>query len=71
MTLLQRASQGELRGRVFAAKAMITRIAGVIGFLGAGYAAERLGLVPTIGAFALLVLASALAGLARPALRGA
>ncbi|GAB4289715.1 MAG: MFS transporter [Coriobacteriia bacterium] len=71
VTLLQRASRGELRGRVFAAKAMITRIAGVIGFLGAGYAAERLGLVPTIGAFALLVLASALVGLARPALRGA
>jgi MFS family permease len=70
-TLLQRESSSALRGRVMAAKQTLTRLATVIGFVGSGALAERVGLEPTILLIGVVVIVAALAGWSRPALRSA
>lgn len=70
-TMIQQSSRGELRGRVFAAKATLSRIFTVVGFVGAGIVAERFGLVPTIVGVGVIVLVAGMAGFSRRALRAA
>jgi MFS family permease len=70
-TLLQQQTQDSLRGRVFAARVTVVRVFTVIGLVGAGVAAERLGVPLVVAAVGALVAVAALAGWASPALRSA
>jgi MFS transporter, DHA3 family, macrolide efflux protein len=70
-TLLQQHTRESLRGRVFAARTTIVRVFTVIGLVGAGAAAERLGVPVVIGAVGVIVAAAGLLGWASPALRSA
>jgi len=70
-TMIQQSSRGELRGRVFAAKATLSRLFTVIGFVGAGLLAEQIGLAPTIAAIGGVVLLAGVVGFSRRALRTA
>ncbi len=68
-TIIQRISRPDLRGRVFAAKNAVSRIATTVGFLGAGLLAERIGLANTVILVGSLIVAVAAFGWTRPALR--
>jgi hypothetical protein len=60
LTVAQRNAHSGIRGRVFAARAAITRTAGVVGLVGAGVLAQRIGVGPTFvwtGAGLLVVAA--------------
>jgi len=70
-TLLQHESQPQLRGRVFAAKSTLTKLVTVVGYVGAGFLAERVGVTVAILAVGGLVVLAGLIGLSRPALRAA
>lgn len=71
ITILQTHTDSDMRGRVFAARTAISRVAGVAGLISAGAIAQRIG-VP--GAFMVFGSGGALAavlGWMRPALRRA
>lgn len=70
-TMIQQSSRGELRGRVFAAKATVSRIFTVVGFIGAGLLAERVGLSITIALIGGMVFLTGVVGFSRHALRTA
>ncbi|MBN2404113.1 MAG: MFS transporter [Coriobacteriia bacterium] len=70
-TMIQKSSSGALRGRVFAAKATVSRLFTVVGFIGAGLLAERIGLGVAIAIIGGMVLVTGLAGFSRHALRTA
>ncbi len=70
-TMIQKSSSGALRGRVFAAKATVSRLFTVVGFIGAGLLAERIGLGVAIAIIGGMVLVAGLAGFSRHALRTA
>lgn len=70
-TIIQTASAKHLLGRVFAAKNAAARFATMLGFLAAGFLAERVGLTWTVGGIGVLVVLVALYGWSRPALREA
>lgn len=58
ITLLQTYTEEETRGRVFAVRTTIARVANVIGLAGAGVAAQAYGVVPmtvAVGVFFILV----------------
>jgi hypothetical protein len=58
LTLLQTYTEEETRGRVFAVRTTIARVANVIGLAGAGVAAQAYGIVPmtvAVGVFFILV----------------
>ena len=70
-TLLQQQTRDSLRGRVFAARVTIVRVFTVVGLVGAGAAAERLGIPLVVGAVGGLVALAGLAGCTSRALRSA
>jgi MFS family permease len=70
-TMIQQSARGELRGRVFAAKATLSRLFTVVGFVGAGVLAERIGLGATIVAIGGIVLLAGAVGFTRYSLRTA
>lgn len=70
-TLMQQQTHESLRGRVFAARATIVRVFTVIGFVGGGAAAERLGIPVVVVIVGAIVLAAGLFGMTLPALRSA
>jgi MFS transporter, DHA3 family, macrolide efflux protein len=70
-TLLQQQTNEALRGRVFAARATVVRVFTVVGLVGGGAAAERLGIplvVLVVGGFVAVI---GLIGWASPSLRSA
>jgi MFS family permease len=71
ITILQTHTEDATRGRVFAARTTITRIATVIGFAGAGAAAQAFGVLPLVGIVGVFVCAVGLVGFALPRLRDA
>lgn len=71
VTMLQRYSEPSVRGRVFAARTAVTRIAGIIGLIGAGVLAEHVGVGMAFVILGGSVVISALIGMTRPALREA
>lgn len=70
-TIIQTSSARHLLGRVFATKNAVSRLATVIGFLVAGFLAERIGLTWTVIGIGGAVVLVALYGWLRPALREA
>jgi hypothetical protein len=70
-TIIQTASARHLLGRVFATKNAVSRLATVLGFLIAGFLAERVGLTWTVLGIGGAVVLVALYGWLRPALREA
>ncbi|PKQ19522.1 MAG: hypothetical protein CVT66_09710 [Actinobacteria bacterium HGW-Actinobacteria-6] len=70
-TLIQRIARPELRGRVFAAKNAMSRVATTVGFFGAGLLADRIGLSSTVLLVGVLVVMVSAFGWSRPALREA
>jgi MFS family permease len=70
-TLLQQQTRESLRGRVFAARTTVIRVFTVVGLVGAGAAAERVGIPVVVAAVGLLVLVAGLLGWSRPSLRDA
>jgi hypothetical protein len=71
ITLLQTYTEAETRGRVFAVRSTIARIATVVGLAGSGVAAQVYGVQPMIAALgAYFVLVGAL-GYSMPRLRQA
>lgn len=70
-TIVQRASRADLRGRVFAAKNALSRVATTVGFFGAGILAERLGLQSTVLLIGTMVVLVSAFGWTRSALREA
>jgi len=71
LTLLQTYTDSETRGRVFAVRSTIARIAAVIGLAGAGVFAQAYGAVPTAVGLGVVVLAIGLLGFSMPSLRRA
>lgn len=71
ITMLQTYADPEVRGRVFATRVAITRIAGVAGLVGAGYLAEKIGVPSAFGVLGALVCATALVGTTSSAIRRA
>ena len=71
VTMLQRYSDAAVRGRVFAARTAVTRIAGIVGLVGAGVLAEHVGVRNAFIMLGGLVVICALVGMTRPALREA
>jgi MFS family permease len=70
-TIIQTSSARHLLGRVFATKNAVSRLATVLGFLIAGFLAERVGLTWTVLGIGGAVVLVALYGWLRPALREA
>jgi DHA3 family macrolide efflux protein-like MFS transporter len=71
ITMVQRTTREELRGRVLAARQTITRIASAISIVLAGLAVEQLSMSSVILAVSAMVLAAAAWGWTRPSLRDA
>lgn len=71
ITMLQTHSESETRGRVFAVRTTIARVASVIGLAGAGFAAKAYGVVPAIAGVGALILMVGLLGFSMPRLREA
>jgi MFS family permease len=71
ITLLQSYTEDETRGRVFAVRTTITRVANVIGLAGAGVAAQVYGVVPMVVAVGVLFIVVGALGFAMPRLRNA
>ena len=69
MTILQQRTEDATRGRVFAVRVTVSRVATVLGFAGAGLAAQRFGILPLVAVVGALVAVVGLAGLALPGLR--
>jgi len=70
-TIVQTSSARHLLGRVFATKNAVSRLATVVGFLAAGFLAERVGLTWTVLGIGGAVIVVACYGWLRPALRDA
>jgi MFS transporter, DHA3 family, macrolide efflux protein len=70
-TLLQQQTHESLRGRVFAARTTIVRVFTVVGLVGAGAAAEHLGIPVVVVTVGAIVAVAGLLGWASPALRSA
>jgi MFS family permease len=71
VTILQTYTGGGARGRVFAVRTTVVRIATVIGLAGAGFAAERVGVLPLVAGVGVFVCLVGIAGFAFPHLRRA
>lgn len=71
ITLLQTYTEPEIRGRVFAVRMTIARVATVIGLAGAGVAAQVFGVVPMVVAVGVLFIAVGVLGYSMPRLRQA
>lgn len=70
-TMLQQHTRESLRGRVFAARLTVVRVFTVVGVVGAGIAAERLGIPAVVATVGTIVLLAGIAGWALPVLRSA
>jgi MFS family permease len=71
LTMLQTHTESATRGRVFAVRTTIARVASVIGLAGAGLAAQAYGVVPVTVVLGALIVAIGLLGFAMPGLRQA
>jgi len=71
LTMLQKHTEERTRGRVFAVRSTIARLAAVIGLAAAGLAAQAYGVLPTMVALGVFILAIGLLGFWMPDLRGA
>jgi DHA3 family macrolide efflux protein-like MFS transporter len=71
VTILQTHTEDETRGRVFAVRMTVTRIASVIGLAGAGIAAQAYGATPMIVVVGVYLASIGLFGFLMPALREA
>lgn len=71
ITLLQTYTEPETRGRVFAVRMTIARVATVIGLAGAGVAAQVYGVVPMVVALGVFFMLVGALGYAMPRLRQA
>lgn len=71
LTIVQTNTEDETRGRVFAVRMTVTRIAAVIGLAGAGVAAQMYGVVPMIAAVGAYIALVGILGFMMPALREA
>lgn len=71
LTIVQTHTEDENRGRVFAVRMTVTRLASVIGLAGAGVAAQAYGVVPMIAVVGVYIAAVGVFGLMMPALRDA
>ncbi len=71
VTLLQTYTEAETRGRVFAVRSTIARIATVIGLAGSGVAAQMYGVVPMIVALGVFFILLGMLGYSMPRLRQA
>jgi MFS family permease len=71
ITLLQTYTEAETRGRVFAVRMTIARLATVIGLAGAGVAAQFYGVVPMVIALGVFFILVGALGYAMPRLRQA
>lgn len=71
ITILQTHADSEMRGRVFAARSAISRVAGVVGLISAGAIAQSIGIPAAFMVFGSGGAAAAVIGWVRPALRQA
>jgi len=71
ITLLQTYTESETRGRVFAVRSTIARVAAVIGLAGAGLAAQMYGVVNSVVALGVFFVLVGVLGYAMPRLRQA
>jgi hypothetical protein len=71
ITLLQTYTEEETRGRVFAVRTTVARVATVIGLAGAGVAAQLYGVVPMVVALGVFFILVGALGYAMPRLRQA
>jgi MFS family permease len=71
MTIMQTNTEDETRGRVFAVRMTVTRIASVVGLAGAGVAAQVYGVTPMLLALGVYIGAIGIFGFLMPALRRA
>jgi len=71
ITLLQTYTEPETRGRVFAVRTTISRIATVVGLAGAGLAAQMYGVLPMMVALGVFFLLVGMLGYSMPRLRQA
>lgn len=71
LTMLQTHTESETRGRVFAVRMTIARLATVIGLAGAGVAAQVYGVIPMMVAVGVFILTIGVLGFAMPHLRTA
>ncbi|HEY5506445.1 MAG TPA: MFS transporter [Coriobacteriia bacterium] len=71
VTLLQIHTEEETRGRVFAVRSTLTRVAAVVGLVGGGVAAQVYGVVPMVVALGVFFAAIGGLGFAMPRLRNA
>lgn len=71
LTMVQTHTEDEMRGRVFAVRMTVTRIASVIGLAGAGVAAQMYGVVPMIAVVGVYIVSVGAFGFLMPALRDA
>ena len=69
--IVQSVAVPEMRGRALAAKQVLSRALSVVGFVGAGFLVEQLGITESILIFSGIVAAAALVGFTRPHLRAA
>jgi len=71
VTILQEQTIPKVRGRVFAARTAIIRVAAFVGLVGGGALADRFGVVAIIYLVGATALVAAAIGFSRPALRTA
>jgi MFS transporter, DHA3 family, macrolide efflux protein len=71
ITILQTHTEDETRGRVFAVRTTIVRVATVVGLAGAGLAAQSFGVLPVVAVVGLFVGAVGALGFVLPRLREA
>lgn len=71
VTLIQQVTAEEYRGRVFALRNALVRVVTVVGLLGAGVLADRVGVFAAMAIAGGLVFVVGMAGWTRPALREA
>ena len=71
LTLMQQNTEDASRGRVFAVRMTLTRVAAVIGLAGAGFAAQVYGVAPMIMVVGVVAACVGVFGFLMPALRRA
>jgi hypothetical protein len=71
LTIMQTNTEDETRGRVFSVRITLTRIAGVLGLVGAGIAAQVYGVTPMIVVVGVYMVGVGVLGFLMPALRDA
>ena len=69
VTMMQTHTEDDNRGRVFAVRMTVTRVASVIGLAGAGIAAEVYGVTAMIGVVGAYIIGIGVLGFLMPALR--